>query len=127
MRKPSLDGLIRTKQLVRQRSRRRKFRNALLPATKKIKSKTLLPVTKKKTKPSLKSVGRLAKSYVKSKIKERKMHKMEVKRIHEERDSKMIHFKKKHNELLKMKDKKKQNLEKRLKSRRKTKAKTQQT
>ena len=101
----SIDIMLRTKRLVKRRTKMLKVRKALLPAA------------RKRAKPSLKSYATVVRSHFASRRNQRKLHKEEVDRIHEDRNSKMIHLKKKQEEVLRTKEQKRQLLEKRIESR----------
>jgi hypothetical protein len=103
----SLDAIVKTNILAKKRKKMLAIRKVMLPAS-----------TKKK-KPTLKSIGTLVKEHVKSKFMQRRLHTMEVNRIHEDREQQSHHFKKKQEEMNQLKLQKKKNLEERLKSRRK--------
>ena len=105
--KTSLDAIVKTNILARKRKKILAIRNVMLPASRK----------KKKT--SLRSLGTMVKEHVKSKFRQRRMHTMEVKRIHEDREKQSHHFKRKQEEMNELKIQKKKKLEERLKSRRK--------
>ena len=105
----SLDIMIRTKRLVRRRTKILRVRKALLPAA------------RKRAKPSLKSYTSMLRSHIASRRNQRKLHKEEVDRIHEDRSSKMIHLRKKQEEVLRTKEQKRLLLEKRIESRNKAK------
>merc|ERR1739848_35683 len=72
--KTSLDAIVRTRILAKKRKKILAIRKVMLPAS-----------TKKK-KPTLKSIGTLVKEHVKSKFRQRRLHTMEVNRIHEDRE-----------------------------------------
>ena len=61
----------------------------------------------------------MVKEHVKSKFRQRRLHTMEVTRIHEDRERESHHFKRKQDEMNQLKLQKKKKLEERLKSRKK--------
>ena len=79
----------------------------------------MLPASAKKKKPTLKSLGIVVKEHVKSKFRQRRLHSMEVTRIHKDREEQSRHLKRKQEEMNQLKLQKKKKLEERLKSRKK--------
>ncbi len=79
----------------------------------------MLPASAKKKKPTLKSLGIVVKEHVKSKFRQRRLHSMEVTRIHKDREEQSRHLKRKQEEMVVLKEKKRQQLERRIKSRKK--------
>ena len=99
-----MDTLVKTNILAKKRKQTLEIRNAMLPAARKKKAR-------------FKTLGGMVKHHVKAKFRQRKLHHMEVNRIHEDRERESHHLKRKHEEMKKMKEKKKRQLQERLNSR----------
>ena len=105
--KTSLDAIVKTNILAKKRKKILAIRQVMLPAY------------AKKKKPTFKTLGTMAKEHVKSKFRQRKLHTIEVNRIHKDREQQSHHLKKKQEEMNQLKLQKKKKLEERLKSRKK--------
>ena len=105
--KISLDAIVKTNMLAKKRKKLLTIRKVMLPAS------------AKKKKPTLKSLGIVVKEHVKSKFRQRRLHSMEVTRIHKDREEQSRHLKRKQEEMVVLKEKKRQQLERRIKSRKK--------